>query len=34
MKSKVHKIALKGQKQFTRFDPEKSLAVQLALLNV
>jgi putative transposase len=34
MKLRVHEIALKDQKQFTRFDASKNLSVQLALLDV
>jgi hypothetical protein len=34
MKSRVHEIAMKDQKQFTRFDAANNLSVQLALLDV
>jgi putative transposase len=34
MESRIHEIALKDQKQFTRFDASKNLSVQLALLDV
>jgi len=34
MKLRVHEIALRDQKQFTRFDASKNLSVQLALLDV
>jgi hypothetical protein len=34
MKSRVHEIALKYQKQFTRLDAAMSLSDQLSLLDV
>lgn len=34
MKSRVHEIALKDQKQCTRFDESKNLSVKRALLDV